>query len=62
MSWSGMALTEMEKLSGPGGAGKRCGEASGRGCARVEDYFSDCPRVSGMRMKVISVMTAPAST
>ncbi|MNL16863.1 hypothetical protein D3C87_1379210 [compost metagenome] len=25
-------------------------------------YFSVCPRVSGMRMKVINVITAPAST
>lgn len=33
----------------------------GRSCFS-RSYLSDWPRVSGMRMKVISVMTAPAST
>ena len=30
--------------------------------AALSSYFSVCPRVSGMRMKVINVITAPAST
>ncbi|CAB3639380.1 Uncharacterised protein [Achromobacter spanius] len=30
--------------------------------AAFSNYFSVCPRVSGMRMKVINVITAPAST
>lgn len=30
--------------------------------AAFSSYFSVCPRVSGMRMKVINVITAPAST
>jgi hypothetical protein len=58
VSWSGMALTKRKSF--PVLAEPESVDAGRQGLSG--SYFSDWPRVSGMRMKVINVITAPAST
>ena len=58
MSWTGISLIEKEKAF-RSAAGPESDVWEGR--EKRTAYFRTWPFVSGMRMKVISVITAPAS-